>query len=339
MRQLPEAPWLTVVHERTLDRLLPARLLWQWLVLHRRAARAGCDVLFVPGGSYAGPFHPFVTMSRNLLPFEDDERRRYGISRMGLKLAMLRRGQVSTMRRADGTVFLTSYARTAVTAVTGPLGGRTALIPHGIGPEFMRPPRVQLPAEAFGSSRPFRLLYVSTIDLYKHQDSVAEAVATLHARGLPVVVTFVGAAYPPALVRLRTTIARVDPRGTAVIHAGPVAHDLLPTRYHEADAFVFASSCENMPNILIEAMAAGLPIACANRGPMPDILGDAGLYFEPDRASSIAACLERLFRDDTERAALAARSFARAQQFSWRRCAADTLQFLARVHADRARAR
>src|SRR5437667_650331 len=71
--QLPaDRPWLRIEHEPMLDRGLPVRLGWQRLRLPR-LARASCDLLFVPGGAYAGTFEPFVTMSRNLLPFEPAE--------------------------------------------------------------------------------------------------------------------------------------------------------------------------------------------------------------------------------------------------------------------------
>jgi len=44
-------------------------------------------------------------------------------------------------------------------------------------------------------------------------------------------------------------------------------------------------------NILVEAMASGLPIACSNRGPMPEVLGDAGVYFDPEDPHDIARAL------------------------------------------------
>jgi glycosyltransferase involved in cell wall biosynthesis len=331
--RLPAAPWLSLHHESALDGPLPSRVAWQQWTLHRRA-RGRYDLLFVPGGSYAGRFRPFVTMSRNLLPFEPGERQRYGASWMSAQMAVLRRGQAATLRRADGVIFLTAYARDVVTSVTGPLRGPTTIVPHGVSRAFVRPPRPQDGPERFGAGREFRLLYVSTIDMYKHQWHVAEAAAVLRRRGVPVTLELVGAAYGPALHRLQQTLDRVDPDGQFARYLGPVPHAALPARYHEADAFVFASSCENMPNILLEAMAAGLPIACAERGPMPSVLGDAGLYFDPEVPESIADAVEELYRDAARRADLAARAFRRANLYSWERCAHETWTFLARVGAE-----
>jgi glycosyltransferase involved in cell wall biosynthesis len=327
LAHVPVRPWLASAHDARLDRGLPWRLLWQRTAL--AAAARDVDVLFVPGGSYGGRFHPFVTMSRSLLPFMPGERSRYGASRMRVKLEILRAAQARTCRRADGVIFLNAYARDAVTDVTGPLRGRTAIIPHGVGDALRRAPRPQRPAASYDAERPFRLLYVSTVDLYKHQWHVATAVARLRADGLPIALELVGDAYAPALARLRATLAAVDPGGRVVQYTGPAPRAALAAKYHDADAFVFASSCENMPNILLEAMAAGLPIASADRGPMPSVLDGAGLTFDPEAPSSIADAVRRLFLDAEARTALAARAHARAASYSWTRCADDTFAFLA----------
>src|SRR4029077_8612726 len=98
---------------------------------------------------------------------------------------------------------------------------------------------------------------------------------------------------------------------------GPVAFDALHALYHRADAFVFASSCENLPISLIEAMAAGLPVACSARGPMPEVLGDAGVYFDPERPEEIAAAIRSLYEDAPLRARLAQAAWQRSSAYSW----------------------
>ena len=82
------------------------------------------------------------------------------------------------------------------------------------------------------------------------------------------------------------------PSGEFIKDEGPVPFSKLHVHYNDHDIFVFPSSCENMPNILIEAMASGLPIVCSDRGPMPEVLGDGGSYFNPDSIDSIVNALE-----------------------------------------------
>ena len=167
--------------------------------------------------------------------------------------------------------------------------------------------------------------------MYKHQVEVVAAVAALRATGIPVELDLVGPAYPPALSRLERRLSQVDPEGAFVSYAGAVAYEDLPERYAAADIFLFASSCENLPIILLEGMRSGLPIACSNRGPMPEILGDAGAYFDPVSSTDTASALRTLIESPEIRARLAAAAFARSQIYSWTCCADETFAYLGDV--------
>lgn len=333
LEQLEPRPWLELVHCPELERSLPLRVLWQMTRLAPEARRR-CDLLFAPGGRYTGTFRPLVTMSRNLLPFDQAARRRYRGS-MRLHLELLKRIQTRSLRAADGVIFLTTTARRVVEQTTGPVRGQITVIPHGISHRFHRPPRPQRPLSAYSQERPFRWLYISTIDRYKHQQEVSEAALVLRRRGLPVELTLVGPASSHALLELRKTLARLDPEADFLKYRGSVPYGELPHLYHSADGFVFASSCENLPNILLEAMAAGLPIACSARSVMPEVLGEAGLYFDPEDSGSIARAMHSSMNDLEQRRRLAKMAHQQAQGYSWSRCSRDTFAFLASVAATR----
>jgi glycosyltransferase involved in cell wall biosynthesis len=327
LERLPARDWLDAEELEDPPGRLPGKLFWQQQQLSK-LARSRCDLLFVPGGTFTGSFRPFVAMSQNLLPFDPAERARFGLSWPGIRYRMLERSQTATFRRAAGVIFLTETARRIVTARTGPLSARVAIVPLGIADRFAREPRVR---RDFSPERPFHWLYVSIVNLYKHPWNVVEAVAELRRAGRPVTLDLVGPAHPPALARLEESIARADPEGRFVRYCGALPHAALADAYHDADGFVFASSCENMPNILVEAMASGLPIACSDRGPMPEVLGDAGLYFDPESPEQIAHALARLMDDHELREGCARRAHTRARLYSWERCAEETFSFLSEV--------
>ncbi len=331
LKALEDRPWLTKRNPTAQDKGLIKRTLWQRYRLSQAARDEGCEVLFVPGGSYAGNFHPVVTMSQNLLPFEMPELRRYGFTLFTLKLLLLRLTQSRSFRQTDGVIFLTEYARNVVLSVTGKLSAKTCIIPHGLNPRFTIAPKLQRAIADYDDDRPCRVLYVSIIDQYKHQWHVVEAVAELRKQGLPIVLDLVGPAYPPALRRLNEKIAREDADHRWVQYHGAIPFDQLHHKYAEADIGLFASSCENMPNILLETMAAGLPIACSRKGPMPDMLGDAGLYFDPEKPDKIASALHELISSPELRTSLAHASYERAQQYSWQRCADETFGFISEI--------
>jgi glycosyltransferase involved in cell wall biosynthesis len=257
--------------------------------------------------------------------------RRFGISWMFLRLLLLRWMQVGTFRRADGVIFLTSYAQRRVISVAGGLAAKTAVIPHGINERFFCQPRPPRPLARACETSPLQIVYVSIVDVYKHQWRVAEAVARLKTVGVPVELELVGPAYPPARRRLEATLRRLDPAGAFIRYRGFLPYNQLPEVYRQADLCVFASSCENLPNVLLESMAAGLPIACSDRGPMREVLGEAGVYFDPEDPESIAKAIRELIESPKLRAEKAQMAFERAKQYSWRRCADETFSFLATV--------
>lgn len=334
LRKTPQ-PLLEQAANPFSDRRHLQRAYWQRFRLPKLARAAKCDILFAPGGMHNNSFHPVVTMSRNMLPFDEREAARYGYSPARLRLWLLRRLQARSFRNADGLVFLTEYARTTVSRSAHIEGPRAVVIPHGVSRKFSFAPREQAAIAEYSSSRPYRILYVSTVDMYKHQWHVVRAVARLRSEGFPLVLDLVGPGYGAGAKRLADTLADLGAEAGFVRCEGAVAYDRLHGLYEVADLKVFASSCENMPNILIEAMAAGLPIACSNRGPMPEVLGDAGLYFDPEQPEQIAAAIRSFLESPQLRAQKAQMAFERAQQYSWDRCARETFAFL----ADAARAR
>ncbi len=325
---IDDRPWLVKSSSPALDAGVFVRALWQRFQLGKLARRAGCDVLFVPGGSDVSGFAPSVTLSQNLLPFEWREMRRYGVSANALRLLVLRWRQGRSFRRATGTIFLTEYARATVSKVIGAMAGDVRVIPHGINPRFLQSPRAQ--RVRFTEAEPCRLLYVSVVEIYKHQWHVAEAAAILRASGFFVTLDLIGPPGPGS-EKLKQTLNRVDPRCEFIRYVGAIPYEQLHEKYAAADICVFASSCENMPNILLEGMASGLPIACSKIGPMPEVLADAGVYFDPEDSAEIAGRIGDLVVSAELRVRMSEKAFAKAQAFSWRRCAEETFGFLAAI--------
>ena len=330
LSRLPERSWLEPSHDPLLDGSATQRVLWQQTKLTALATQ-NCDLLFVPGGRYAGSFKPFVAMSQNFLPFDHEARRRYGLSLTRLRLHLLERGQTATFRNAAGMIFLTETVSREIKRRIGPLHGQVRIIPHGLAEIFRSQPRSQQALSSYSSARPFKWLYVSIVDVYKHQWEVVKAIASLRQQGLPIALDMIGPAYPAALRHLKQVVERIDPDNSFINYLGTVPHADLPGYYHRADGFVFASSCESLPNVLIEAMAGGLPIACAARGPMPEVLGDEGVYFDPEQPEDIASALRRLMEDADLRERSAWSAYERAQSFSWERCARETFSLLSDV--------
>lgn len=328
--RLENRDWLVKDHQPLLDGNILSRLYWQRFRL-KSLADSRCDLLFVPGSLAFGIFRPVVTVSQNLLPFEPRERARYGISYTRLRLELLRCLQARTFRNSDGVIFLSEYAKNVVESSIGRSMQTAAVIPHGISETFCSTPRAARAADSISADDPFRILYVSIVDVYKHQDKVAAAVARLREEGLCLALEFVGAAYPPALRHLERVLNTLDARGEYIRYSGEADYADLPATYKKADLFVFASSCETFGMILTEAMASGLPVSCSERGPMPELLKDAGNYFDPEDVDSICRALREMVVNVDLRRRSAERAFAYAQGYGWKVCAERTFRYLAEV--------
>jgi glycosyltransferase involved in cell wall biosynthesis len=98
-----------------------------------------------------------------------------------------------------------------------------------------------------------------------------------------------------------------------------------------ADVLLFASSCENMPNTLLEYMSVKKPIICSNRGPMPEVLGDWDYYFDPEDVCSLVLAFEKLFADRNRWEILSNISFTRVQLFNWKRSSNDLFNLASKI--------
>ena len=327
--QIPEYPWLIKHNPKALEGSLIKQAWWQYCELPKEAKNAGCHIMLNTDAGTIGGFKPSVTMSRDMLSYEKGEMERYGWSIARLRLLALKYIQAQSLKNADGTIFLTRYAADVIQKFTGPLK-KTCIIPHGVGSAFS-----QKSSEGnWHHKNPgdeIICLYVSNAAMYKHQWHVVSAIGQLRMRGNKISLVLAGGGSGRAQKRLDDEIRRTDPQGDFIKQIGSVKHEEIPGLLRKADLFIFASSCENMPNTLVEAMASGLPIACSDRGPMPEVLTDAGIYFDPENANSIANAVEEIIRDVSKRTTIAQKAKKISEQYSWERCARQTWEFITQI--------
>lgn len=326
--RLPHKPWLTKYTPKSLNGPLWSRVWWQVFCLSREVRKSGCDVLFVPGGSYAGSFHPVVTMSQNLLPFEWSELSRTRFATFTFKMLLLRVVQSWSFGRSEGVIFLTNYAKNAVLRVTGSLRAKTTVIAHGLSKRFELVNKIPRAISDCSNQDPFELIYVSNIDAYKHQLPVLKAVEMLRQKGYPLRISFIGPGQAAYVEKLNQAIAQLDSQNKWARYLGQVPYEQLQTNYAKADLGIFASSCETFGIILLEKMATGLPIACSELSSMTEILQDGGLYFHPEKEDEIARAIEQYLLSPALQSNKRAISYALAQEYSWEKCADQTFSFL-----------
>jgi len=110
-----------------------------------------------------------------------------------------------------------------------------------------------------------------------------------------------------------------------VLFLDRVPSEDLPPLYRGARCFVFPSLFEGFGLPILEAMAAGTPVITSNISSMPEVGGEAVVYVNPLDVKDIAAGLQSVLINDSLRQKLVEKGMTRAKQFSWEKCAKETV--------------
>ncbi len=105
----------------------------------------------------------------------------------------------------------------------------------------------------------------------------------------------------------------------------------LPLFYAGAEIFVFPSLYEGFGLPVLEAMACGTPVICSNVSSLPEVGGDAVLYFNPSSVEELVSQIERLIGDSNLKEKLKEKGKKRAKEFNWQKTAEETLKVLKSV--------
>jgi len=333
---LPEAPY-QVIQCSFAGRSVIHRVLWERFAAPRLLARLRADVYYVLSGTLVGPTPPgckSIVAFRNLLPFSAHHRRLYPPGYMRARLWLLGITMGHSFRNADRLIFVSRHGQQVIDDALPERRGGSTLIPHGVDDAFFA-----TGAEPEGDPRwpGGYVLYVSILDVYKAHEEVLEAWAEVRRRrATPEVLVLAGPEFPHTGRRVRRKIAELGLE-EAVVLLGPVPHAELPRLYRGARVNLYASRCENCPNILLEALAAGRPIACSTDPPMPEFGADAVVYFDAGKPSDIARVLCELLDDEARREELARLASEHAESFRLDRAIGATWRCLTDL-AGRARA-
>jgi len=325
LNELPHRPWLIKHNPSYLEQNIFMQLFWQRFLFKKELVKNKCMLVFNTTASSIGRFTPNVTLSQDMLPFEPGEMERYKFGLGRLRLFLLKILYIRALKFSSAVIFLTKYASRMIQKSTGPIK-ESRIIPHGVNDSF-RNIKINREWEE-NRSKEIKCVYVSSAAPYKHQWHVVNAIKILRDEGIPVSLTLVGGGSGYSQKRLDKEIQLSDPTGIFVTQYSFIHIDNIPRVLSESDLFIFASSCENMPVTLIEGMASGLPIACSDRGPMPEVLGDGGVYFNPENPQSIADAVKMIIDNKDLRAKGIEVSKEISNQYLWKINSEKTFQFL-----------
>ncbi|MCA1667341.1 MAG: glycosyltransferase family 4 protein, partial [Thermomicrobia bacterium] len=315
------------------DDLRPLPLQWEWQTIpfprlwtHLRLAWAmAChrpDVLFVP--AHVVPIiHPRATV----VTIHDLGYRRFPEAHTARSRRYLDWSTRWSVRAARRVIAVSGATRDDLVTMLKVPNEKITVVHHGVRPITARPPdaAVQATLARLGISRPY-VLFLGTIQPRKNLQQLIRAFRQVVDAGLPQTLVIAGRmGWLAEPIRAAVTAGGLAGR---VHFAGYVADDDLPALYTGADAFTLPSLAEGFGMPALEALAYGVPVVASATTSLPEIVGDAGLLVDPLDEAALGAAVVRALTDNALRARLAKAGPARAAQFSWERCARETLAVL-----------
>lgn len=312
------------------------RTLWERWRLPRLLKELKADLVFCPGGIISFPppsgCRTAVTF-QNMLIFDRENRSRYPLGYRRLRLSLLEKASRRSFKQADLVVYLSEYSRKAIENAVPDNEGKSVVIPHGLEERLRTGRRDDIPRLHLLPTEPY-LLYVSYFHRIKTQLEVVRAFHVLcKRRSTREKLLLVGPDYGihAAYAQLvRNEIRRLALQDNVML-TGEIPHSEMSSVYHHAKAHIFASTCENCPNVVIESLGSGRPLFLSNRASMPELAADAATYFDPFRPDELADLLLRHLDDERWMNEMGEKAYERSFLYSWGRTARETFGAFSRL--------
>ena len=338
---LQRPPWLfyaTDWHQEIRSAALPGavglkKVIKRWLPDSYRLARMLMQQRFSAGvrrhqvGLYHEPnYLAFDYRGPTVVTVHDLSWIRYPETHPAERVRVMDRLMPEIMRRADHVVVDSAFVRAEVMAHYGIAAERVSTVLLGVGAEFhpMDESLCEAVLRRYGLHFGQYLLTVGTLEPRKNLVTALAAFAQLPAalrRRMPLVIAGgAGWRMEGFAADVRQMVARRE-----VILTGYISQAELPALYSAARMLVFPSLYEGFGLPPLEAMACGTPVIVADRASLPEVVGAAAILVEALDVAAMALQIQRLIEDEGLHQSLSEAGVQRARQFSWRRCALQTL--------------
>lgn len=286
--------------------------------LNKAAEQARCDALFLQTFTPAFPKMPTVALIHDIL-FRDYPQFYTPIERLYFSPVGLLAG------RASRICTVSESERDRIVRAGIAEKSRIDIVPMGVSERFIplaehETHYMEAILEKFSLPSRF-LLYVGRLNARKNINGLLKALPLLADKTIPLVV--VGSSEwksedPHKIIAEYNLQERV-------LFLGEVDDHDLPGIYALALAFVFPSWAEGFGIPPLEAMRCGVPCIVSDATSLPEVCGDAAVYFDPSSPISIASAIQRVLDDEKLRSRLADDGRARAAACSWSRTSAAVL--------------
>jgi len=279
-----------------------------------RRLRAGQFDIFHPT-YYHRYFLDHLGSKPFVLTFHDATSERYGqvYPEVGEHLYEVKKVLVP---RADHIIAVSEYTKNDILRFFDVDPAKITVVPLGtsFSDHLPQPVAIQVPEHY--------LLYVGKRGLYKNFDPFFQAIRPVLERHPQLHLVCAGGGSFTAAEQEAFRAARLTER----VHHRPASDEVLCQLYRQALAFAFPSLNEGFGIPVLEAFSCGCPVIASDRSSLPEVAGEAALYFDPEAPESIAGAVERVLSSEALRADLSAKGTERLRLFSCEKTARQTLE-------------
>lgn len=280
------------------------------LPLFLRKNRA--DMLFCPIMEF--PFFPRVPMVVTL----HDLHPIYFPKQFGLSAVHFKTSVRMLARLASRVVVPSNFVKKELLKYAAYEQENIKVVYEGFDPDFFMPMpmgRKQDFLVKYGLTAPY-ILFVGSLFPYKNAETLIRSFLEIKSK-IPHVLVIIGK---------RNVAQQPLPEDERVFYLDYVAHEDLPFFYSYAELLVQPSFFEGFGITILEAMACGAPVISSNGGSLPEVVGDAGLLFNPEEGNTLSELILRVINKTELRNDLIDKGFKNVKNFSWDKTAKGILE-------------
>lgn len=287
----------------------PKRMIWEQTILPLEAARLKLDVLLNPGFTA-----PIVSPCPCVTVFHDLQHKRHPEYFRRFDLPFWRFFLWASVHRAKRIITVSEATRADLLHFYHVPSARIHVVHHGVDPALFDLRREHI--DRF-------VLCVSTLHPHKNIERLVRAYAR-EKRDYKLVLAGMHGFHGDVIERLIENLKLRD----RVTLTGWISRPRLYDLYDRALACIYPSTFEGFGMPVLEAMAAGVPLACSSIPPLHEVAANTAMYFDPLDENALASALTRIVCDETLRADISRAGRERARMFTWERTARETLNVL-----------
>ena len=302
------------------------RFIWQMYAFENELKKFNCDHALILGGIFFFKNIPSTIIIQNLLPFDDLNVKKYRLIKK-FKLYLQKKLLTKSILTAKNIIFLSKSSKKIIFKKLNIKIKTYKLIPHGIESKIIKK---KIKKKQYSKkNKKFKILYVSKIEFYKNQIDLIKVGYELTKKKYNFSIDFIGPAYEPALKKFLRFQNIYDPDKKYTKYIGNQSFKNTLNSYKKHDLHVVPSTCETFGQIVLEAMACGIPNACSNIEVFREITDNNASFFKKNNIKDMSRVVERLMISSRLRHKISVNAIDYLKKnYSWKKTSEETFKLI-----------